>query len=107
MAVNAARSPAPAFRLREDELPPELILHIERILDLHTTPDSDPLDRLTNDFNPVGVLNEYFPDGELSFPPASAHAAHVTLLVIQRLPLDSLRPCKRVYLSRNASCRRR
>ena len=107
MAVNAARSPGPAFRLREDELPPELILHIERILDLHTTQDSDPLDRLTNDFNPVGVLNEYFPDGELSFPSASVYWAHVTSPVIQRLLLDSLRPCKRVYLSRNATCKRR
>ncbi|RDX42721.1 hypothetical protein OH76DRAFT_1362271 [Lentinus brumalis] len=58
----AARLSTPAFRLREDELPPELILSIERILDLHTTPDTDPLDRLTNDFNPVGVLNDYFPD---------------------------------------------
>ncbi|RPD57521.1 hypothetical protein L226DRAFT_503394 [Lentinus tigrinus ALCF2SS1-7] len=62
MAVNAARLSTPAFRLREDELPPELILSIERILDLHATPDTDPLDRLTNDFNPVGVLNDYFPD---------------------------------------------
>ena len=67
MAVEAARLPTPSFRLREDELPPELILSIERILDLHATPDSDPLDKLTNDFNPIGVLNEYFPDGEREF----------------------------------------
>ena len=65
MAVDASRAPAPAFRLREDELPSELILSIERILNLHATQDSDPLDKLSNDFNSVGVLNEYFPDGEL------------------------------------------
>ncbi|KAI0633222.1 Vps53-like protein [Trametes polyzona] len=50
------------LRLREDELPPELILSIERILDLHAQADTDPLDTLTNDFNPLGVLNDYFPN---------------------------------------------
>ena len=64
MAAEATRLSMPAFRLREDELPPELILSIERILELHTTSDADPLDTLTNDFNPVGVLNNYFPDGK-------------------------------------------
>ena len=63
MAVDASRSPAPTFRLREDDLPPELILSIERILDIHAAQETDPLDRLSNDFNPVGVLNDYFPDG--------------------------------------------
>ena len=67
MAVNASRATAPTFRLREDELPPELIMSIERILNLHSAQDSDPLDELTNDFNPVGVLNEYFPDGKLYY----------------------------------------
>lgn len=66
MAVEASRLPAPTFRLREEELPPELILSIERILELHTTSDSDPFERLTNDFNSVAVLNQYFPDGEPS-----------------------------------------
>ncbi|KAI0744093.1 Vps53-like protein [Daedaleopsis nitida] len=62
MAVETTRLPAPMFRIREDELPPELILSIERILDLHTTPNSDALDKLTNDFNPTAVLNDYFPN---------------------------------------------
>ena len=57
---------ASTFRIREDELPPELILSIERILDIHTTPDSDPLDKLTTDFNPIATINDYFPDGVLS-----------------------------------------
>ncbi|KAI0829823.1 Vps53-like protein [Trametes gibbosa] len=60
MAVEASRTSA--FKLREDELPPELILSIERILDLHAHADTDALDRLTNDFNPIGVLNDYFPN---------------------------------------------
>ena len=76
MAVDASRAPAPAFRLREDELPPELILSIERILNLHATQDSDPLDKLSNDFNPVGVLNEYFPDGELVLAGAVRRVSH-------------------------------
>ncbi|OJT15430.1 Vacuolar protein sorting-associated protein 53 -like protein [Trametes pubescens] len=62
MATEANRVSTPAFRLREDELPPELILSIERILDLHAQADTDPLDRLTNDFNSISVLNDYFPN---------------------------------------------
>ncbi len=64
MAVEPSHLPPPTFRLREEELPPELILSIERILELHTTSDSDPFATLSNDFNSVAVLNQYFPDGE-------------------------------------------
>lgn len=63
MSAEGSRISAPAFKLREDELPPELILSIERILDLHTQADTDPLDRLTNEFNSISVLNDYFPNG--------------------------------------------
>ena len=66
MAVESSHLPPPTFRLREEELPPELILSIERILELHTTSDSDPFDSLANDFNTVAALNQYFPDGESS-----------------------------------------
>ncbi|CDO68963.1 hypothetical protein BN946_scf184782.g11 [Trametes cinnabarina] len=62
MAVEAARLSSPGLRYRENELPPELILSIERILDLHGQGEQDPLERLTNDFDPIGVLNEYFPN---------------------------------------------
>ncbi|KAI9067270.1 hypothetical protein FKP32DRAFT_1673066 [Trametes sanguinea] len=62
MAVEASRALSSGLRYREDELPPELILSIERILDLHAQGEADPLDKLTNDFNPIGVLNNYFPD---------------------------------------------
>ncbi|KZT71823.1 hypothetical protein DAEQUDRAFT_744138 [Daedalea quercina L-15889] len=47
--------------LREDKLPPELIISIEQILNIGHGQVADPLDRLTNDFSPVSVLNDYFP----------------------------------------------
>ncbi|KAJ3554569.1 hypothetical protein NM688_g3036 [Phlebia brevispora] len=47
---------------REQTLPPELVVSIQRVLELHPGPDSDPLDDLSDDFSPVGILNEYFPD---------------------------------------------
>ncbi|OSD06968.1 hypothetical protein PYCCODRAFT_1431153 [Trametes coccinea BRFM310] len=62
MAVEAGRAPSSGLKYREDELPPELIISIERILDLHAQGEADPLGKLTNDFNPIGVLNDYFPD---------------------------------------------
>lgn len=45
-----------------EELPPELIASIQRVLKIQTGPDTDPLDSLSN-FDAVGVLNQYFPDG--------------------------------------------
>ena len=54
---------ASMYRQANEELPHELILSIQRVLDIHPGPDSDPLDALTDDFNSVDVLNRYFPDG--------------------------------------------
>ena len=48
---------------REDPLPHELIVSIQRVLDLHPGADADPLDDLSDGFSPIGVLNEFFPDG--------------------------------------------
>lgn len=87
MSAEASRISAPAFKLREDELPPELILSIERILDLHGQADTDPLERLTNDFNSISVLNDYFPDGVCTRP--SHRQAAVTHSVPQRPRSDS------------------
>lgn len=56
---------------REDKLPPEIILSIEHILNLGHVKAGDPLDTLTNDFTPVSVLNEYFPDGMCSIQTAT------------------------------------
>jgi vacuolar protein sorting-associated protein 53 len=52
---------------KDDALPHELVLSIQRVLDFQTGPDSDPLDDLTDDFNPVGILNGIFPDGTQLF----------------------------------------
>jgi hypothetical protein len=41
-------------------LPREVVLSIQRILEIKET---DPLDALS-DFNPVEILNQLFPDGE-------------------------------------------
>lgn len=48
----------------EETLPHELILSIQRVLNLQPRTDTDPLDVLSNNFNPGGVLNGYFPDGK-------------------------------------------
>ena len=44
-------------------LPHELVLSIQQILDFHPNHDSDPLDDLSDDFDPVEIINGYFPDG--------------------------------------------
>ncbi|KAF7361607.1 Vacuolar protein sorting-associated protein 53 [Mycena venus] len=62
--------------MHHDELPHEVILAIERVLELG--PDADPLDALSNDFNPVDILNGFFPDeGSL------AHIASVQAHLIE------------------------
>ncbi|KAJ6587222.1 Vps53-like protein [Mycena vulgaris] len=61
-----------------DELPHEVILAIERVLQLQSGQDTDPLDTLSNDFNPIDVLNAFFPD-EASL----AHIASVQARLIE------------------------
>lgn len=45
------------------ELPQEVIVAIQRILELNPENQKDPLDVLSNEFNPVDMLNQLFPDG--------------------------------------------
>lgn len=45
------------------ELPQELVLAIQRVLELNPKQNDDPLDDLSNNFNPADVLNQLFPDG--------------------------------------------
>ncbi|KAJ7282965.1 Vps53-like protein [Mycena rebaudengoi] len=45
-----------------DELPHEVILAIQRVLELQVGKDADPLDTLSNDFDPSDMLNGFFPD---------------------------------------------
>ncbi|OSX65954.1 hypothetical protein POSPLADRAFT_1177410 [Postia placenta MAD-698-R-SB12] len=48
--------------MQGDDLSSDLVISIERILDIRHGRDTDPLDILTNDFNAVGALNAQFPD---------------------------------------------
>lgn len=45
------------------ELPQELVLAIQRVLELNPEQNDDPLDDLSGNFNPVDILNQLFPDG--------------------------------------------
>jgi vacuolar protein sorting-associated protein 53 len=47
----------------EEALPRELILSIQRVLDLHPGPDTNSLDDFSDNFSPISVVNEFFPDG--------------------------------------------
>ncbi|KAJ7085845.1 Vps53-like protein [Mycena crocata] len=61
-----------------DELPQEVILAIERVLELQSGQDADPLDILSNEFNSVEILNGFFTD-EASL----AHIASVQARLVE------------------------
>ena len=48
-----------------DGLTPDLVLAIQRILEIQPSAEDDPLDTLSGDFDPVDALNQFFPDGSL------------------------------------------
>jgi vacuolar protein sorting-associated protein 53 len=52
---------------KDAELPQELIFAIQRILELNAENQADPLDVLSNDFNPIDMLNQLFPDGAFTY----------------------------------------
>ena len=62
-----------------DELPLDVILSIQRILDLKATSSENPLDVLDNNFNPVDILNNFFPDGKQRLPYISPAASSCSL----------------------------
>ena len=84
---------------RDDTLPHELILSIQRVLDLQVGRDSDPLDNLSDDFDPVGIINGFFPDGKNGICYIS-YGDELTFF--QRHPLASWMPCKHVWRKANA-----
>jgi hypothetical protein len=45
------------------ELPLEVVLSLQRILDLQHENDTDTLDGIAGQFNTVGFLNKLFPTG--------------------------------------------
>lgn len=49
--------------MNDDELPHEVVVSIQRVLDLDPNRQDDPLDILSSDFSPVDILNGFFPDG--------------------------------------------
>jgi len=51
-----------------DDLPHEVILSIQRVLEINPTQEVDPLDGLTENFSAVGILNNFFPDGTRNNP---------------------------------------
>lgn len=52
--------------MQVDELPQEVILSIQRILEIQATEEIDRLDGLSGRFNAVEILNDFFPDGASS-----------------------------------------
>ena len=50
-----------------DDLPHEVILSIQRVLQLEPSEEVDRLDGLSEKFNTVEILNEFFPDGSSRF----------------------------------------
>lgn len=46
-----------------DELPHEIVVAIQQILDLQPEASDDPFDGLLTDFKPGDILNSFFPDG--------------------------------------------
>lgn len=45
------------------ELPPELLVSIQRVLELKEDADAEAIDSLGPNFSPVDVLNKFFPNG--------------------------------------------
>ena len=51
------------YRQQSEELSRDLVLSIQRILDLHPSPETDSLDAIGDGFSPIDVINGYFPNG--------------------------------------------
>jgi len=52
--------------MSNDELPHEVILAIQRVLEIQPTDEIDRLDGLSERFNAVEILNDFFPNGVYS-----------------------------------------
>lgn len=61
-----------------DELPNDVVLAVQRILEIEVHESTDPLDDLSSNFNPAKVLNDLFPDGAFPF---SAHVPRIDVLI--------------------------
>ena len=52
----------------EEVLSRDLVLSIQRILDLNASPETDSLDALGDGFSAIDVINGYFPNGASKVP---------------------------------------
>jgi ubiquitin C-terminal hydrolase len=50
------------------ELPHEVVVSIQRVLEVQSTEEADRLDGLSERFNAVEILNDFFPDGVYLIP---------------------------------------
>ncbi len=55
------------YRRQNEELSRDLVLSIQRILDLNASPETDPLDTVGDGFNAIDIINGYFPNGSPKF----------------------------------------
>jgi hypothetical protein len=54
--------------MSNDELPHEVILAIQRVLEIQPAEEIDRLDGLSEKFNAVEILNDFFPNGVCRLP---------------------------------------
>jgi hypothetical protein len=53
----------PARPMAREDLPQEVVLAIQRILEIQSNDDGDPFDGFSDEFSTAGILNQFFPDG--------------------------------------------
>ena len=53
--------------MSNDELPHEVVLAIQRVLEIQPSEEIDRLDGLSERFNAVEILNDFFPNGVCLF----------------------------------------
>lgn len=61
--VGSANYSFNIISMTNDELPHEVILAIQRVLEIQPTEEIDRLDGLSERFNAVEILNDFFPNG--------------------------------------------
>lgn len=49
--------------MAREDLPQEVVVAIQRILDIQSADDSDPFDGFSEQFSTASILNQLFPDG--------------------------------------------
>ncbi|KAI0075132.1 hypothetical protein K474DRAFT_1691959 [Panus rudis PR-1116 ss-1] len=63
MSIQKRYHPLAANRaVSQDVLPHELVLSIQRVLEIQGGDDADPFDRFLHEFDSIQIINSYFPD---------------------------------------------